>query len=524
MKRKLFLISSFAAIPSSNGFLQILTQQIAPSSSCARASHHSRNFITIQNASSKSNQEQNTSNNNHQSEDFTVQNITDEEALLACRAYLQRKNKLGKNGWTKHHKRKLLLENSLALGNNRPLGDVDGGRRVDEGIGYFWEDPAELKYLRTGRPRLYFDDSTTEFVRDFMLEQAEDENDSDWLHNNNQDEEDEDEDVKNALIINDEEENGIFTGFPTMPTREFSIRSNGKKILFQDEEWKRKWYEARWGDLEKERKEWRKNKKIEKFIQQIPSDVLDSDELAALSDAEIEDAIRTYIVANKRRSRAHKKRTEVKRNMTLRNSMEKDVGDGRDGDAVDGEEPTAMKASRKIETTTLDSFMMQLNGSSEANEALAEERQRRSDRAAAAYLTRLENIDAKTKPTSRSEKAATKTKAQSFMAERTETISKKVGAALARIRRSLDKDTRPKSSDIETILQPKRLAGRKNLLQDILLKCFGMRGKCVPSKTFYSSVDSLDVNHTDKKFVTSCSVHELGDFVAYTLRQDEDIS
>ena len=419
------------------------------------------------------------------------------------------------------------MENSLALGNNRPLGDIDGGRRgVDEGIGYFWENPAELKYLRTGRPRLYFDDSTTEFVRDFMLEQAEDENENDWLHNNDQDEEDEDEDVKNALIINDEEENGVFTGFPTMPTREFSIRSNGKKKLFQDEEWKRKWYEARWGDLAKERKIWRKNKKIEKFIQQIPSDVLDSDELAALSDDEIEDAIRTYIVANQRRSKAHKKRTEVKRNMTLRNSMDKDVRDGQYDGTVGGKEPTSVKASRKIEPTTLDSFMMQLNGSSEANEALAEERQRRSDRAAAAYLTRLENIDAKTKPkrTFWSEKSAAKTKAQSFTAGTTETLPDKVGAALARIKRSLDKDKHPKSSDIETILQPKRLAGRKNLLQEILLKCFGMRGKCVPSKKFYSSVDSLDVNHTDKKFVTSCSVHELGDFVAYTLRLDEDSS
>lgn len=418
------------------------------------------------------------------------------------------------------------MENSLALGNNRPLSDIDGG--LDEGIGYFWEDPAELKYLRTGRPRLYFDDTTTEFVRDFMLEHAEDENDSDWLHNNNQDEEDED--VKNALIINDEEENGIFTGFPTMPAREFSSRSNGKKKLFQDEEWKRKWYEARWGDLAKERQEWRKNKKIEKFIQQIPSDVLGSDELAALSDDEIEDAIRTYIVANQRRSRAHKKRTEVKRNMTLRNSMNKDVEHGRDDDGGGGGEPTAMKASRKIEPTTLDSFMMQLNGSSEANEALAEERQRRSNRAAAAYLTRLENLDARTKPTSRSEKASAKTKTKSSIAERNQTLPKKVGAALARIRRSMDKDKRPKSSDIETILKPKRLSGRKNLLQEILLKCFGMRGKCVPdlhldeddSKKFYASVDYLDVNHMDKKFVTSCSVHELGQFVAYTLRQDDD--
>jgi len=450
-------------------------------------------------------------------EDFPIDNITDEEALLACRAYLQRRNKLGKHGWTKHHKRKIHMMNSLALGTNRPLSEINGA--LDEGSGYFWEDPTELKYLRTGRPRLYFDNGVDEFVKDFMREHDGDDNGSDWWHeeddgNNGE----EDDDGENNIIIN-EEESSIFTGFPTMPTKEFSNRSNGKKALFQNEKWKQKWYEARWGDLTKERQERRKEKKIQNFIKQIPSDILRSEELAALSDDEIEDAIRTYFVANQRRSRAQHKRMEIKRKMLLSNTLDKEGGARNDDLAAGTEVSTSMK---KLEPT-LDSFMMQLNGSSEANRRLAEERQRRSERAAMIYQMRMQHMDTKKIP------STSKSKMESSCVKRTAHLPRKVDAALNRIQYALDMSSCPESVDVEIILEPKRVSGRKALLKDILLKCFGMRGKCVPDlrlgdgdlKTFYSSADSSQINEMDKMFVTTCSVHELGNFVSHQLRQDE---
>jgi hypothetical protein len=450
--------------------------------------------------------------------DFHFENISDEEALLACRAYLQRKNKLGSNGWTKHHKRKINMQKSLALGNNRPLSESNGA--LDEGIGYFWEDPTDLKYLRTGRPRLYFDNGVDEFVTDFMREHDDDDdNELDWLHGRKE-EKKEDDDVENSVIVN-KEDSSVFTGFPTMPTKEFSTRSNSKKALFQNEEWKRKWYEARWGNLAEERQERRKEKKIKKFIKQIPNDVLRSEELAALSDAEIEGAVRTYIVANKRRSRAQHNRMKIKRNMLLSNTLDKEDMRSRDTAAAASEASTSKKTVKRLKPT-LDSFMMQLNGSSEVNGLLADQMQRRSERATMAYQTRIQHImDSKMKPTPNSEYSH---------AKKAEYLPKRVDAALHRIKRALDESLHPKSADIEIILEPKRLSGRKDLFKDILLKCFGMRGKCVPDlrledgefKKASSSADTSDVNKMEKKFVTTCSVLEVGHFVAHKLREVED--
>ena len=213
-----------------------------------------------------SSSQDNTNGNGNQDdvEDIPMQNITDEEALLACRAYLQRKKKLG---WPQNERRKKELASSLALSS------------TDEGTGYFWEDPTELRYLRTGRPRLFFED-----------DELDDFDDSDWFdaHSRDSDGDEEDDEVKNALIINEEEEDGLFTGFPSFPPLSFSTKSSNKKDLFQDPEWKTKWYKARWGDHSTKREEMNKKKKIEKYIQQIPSDILQSPELAALSDEDIE--------------------------------------------------------------------------------------------------------------------------------------------------------------------------------------------------------------------------------------------
>lgn len=85
-----------------------------------------------------------------------MQTITDEEALLACRAYLQRKNKLSPShampdgGWAQAKRRQRKLFHSLS----KMDMDMDSN---DTGYGYFWEDPNELRYLRTGRPRMKFD-------------------------------------------------------------------------------------------------------------------------------------------------------------------------------------------------------------------------------------------------------------------------------------------------------------------------------------------------------------------------------
>jgi len=86
----------------------------------------------------------------------------------------------------------------------------------------------------------------------------------------------------------------------------------------------------------------------------------------------------------------------------------------------------------------------------------------------------------------------------------------------------------PKSEDVQVILRPKRLRGRKDMLRDILVKCFHLRGKCVPNLNlrdgdlldYYLNASPDDIDgYEDRKFVTQCSVKELGTFAIYKLLQ-----
>jgi hypothetical protein len=61
--------------------------------------------------------------------------VSDSEIVLACRAYLQRKNRLA-GGWAeaaKWRKRKEALLSAIS--------------EQQESVGFFWEDPSQLRYL-----------------------------------------------------------------------------------------------------------------------------------------------------------------------------------------------------------------------------------------------------------------------------------------------------------------------------------------------------------------------------------------
>jgi hypothetical protein len=103
---------------------------------------------------------------------------------------------------------------------------------------------------------------------------------------------------------------------------------------------------------------------------------------------------------------------------------------------------------------------------------------------------------------------------------------KTVQAPLERIRKALDEGSYPAVDDIEMILKPKRLTGRKKLLQEILLKCFGLRGKCIPClnlnhdelEEFYLTCQPGTLEEMEKQFVSTSSIHELAYFISYNLR------
>jgi len=232
--------------------------------------------------------------------------VSDEDVILACRAYLQRKNKLPQ-GWQQYQRRKRLRQQSLAfpVDQNNKTHSKDVYIQNDK-AGYFWEDPNELIYLHKGKPWLPLlqgNYDTVESKQDNIIQMEEEDtsyksydqiffskskdknkslsprgfigpgsrkggfntintkydndqeenhgDDNDYIDDNNSD--DENMDNINETDKNDYDTDAeIFTSRPSYPTREHTGRSKLMKQLFSDPLWKAKWYAKRWPHLSTE--------------------------------------------------------------------------------------------------------------------------------------------------------------------------------------------------------------------------------------------------------------------------------
>jgi hypothetical protein len=206
--------------------------------------------------------------------------VSDVEALLACRAYLQRKNRLG--SWTQGQERRAKREDRAA-------------RRA-----FFWaiRDQDEL--------------STNIFYRD----DAEEEVDFDEVAAMYQE-------VPEAIAdrdeVEDEEENrqqslGLFTALPTGPSERSEIRSKVKKAQWRDPDFRDRWYRSRWGKHTKSSEAERKQEQQKFKLERIPTSVLESPEFLSLTQEEITDAIESYVKSNQKRA-ASLKRTRKSREL-----------------------------------------------------------------------------------------------------------------------------------------------------------------------------------------------------------------
>jgi len=92
------------------------------------------------------------------------------------------------------------------------------------------------------------------------------------------------------------------------------------------------------------------------------------------------------------------------------------------------------------------------------------------------------------------------------------------GYFLDQIRISIDSNEYPSISDVEKVMKPIRLSGRKDVLIDILVKCFKMKGKSV------SKIIPLDEISNDGSglldFTTMSKVNEIGAFAIYKLQKN----
>ena len=349
--------------------------------------------------------------------------VSDAEALLACRAYLQRKNRLG---WHRAEERKALREQSAMQEN-----------------GFFWETSEQSAY-RNKREE-----------EDIDFDQGED-----WFER-----------VEQVYSDEVQEQPGIFTEMPTGPNERSEIRSRVKKEQWQNAQFRERWYEARWGDHIKPTEESKKQLKLQTKLLEIPTAILNSPEFAMLTEDEIDEAIISYVVSNRKRSAARKKKESVQ---------------PRDDEPPDGI-GTVEKALHR------DSLF------SVSEDFLREQQRKRSERAKKAYQTRMESA-AKSRLASTASEAALTLRKQS---------PKK---ALLRIVADLDADVSPSLEDVKTMMKAIRLSRRKDVLRRILKERFEQRGKCSPSE------DGPAI------YMTGASVVQLGQLVIklLTVRASKD--
>ena len=338
-------------------------------------------------------------------EDVDLGSVSDAEALLACRAYLQRKNRLG--SWR----------------------SARGRRQSDSG--FFWPDPTELRYLfhdhESEMPQSTgFTNALVPMNRRFV----------DW----------DEEEIE-------EDQVSLFDDQP--PPAEFVRRSEAVRKRWQDPAYRERWYESRWGSP---RKKTESQLQAESKLRQLhPDEFLAHPALAAMTEAEIADAIRSYVISSRRRVKS-------------RNEFLKEREAVRKRKALD--DPKLPRDALLSTNTT----------------ALELARKERSERAKLAYQQRRSS-----KPPRRSR---TKTYSHS---------SNTPTEALHRIQDALDSNTWPSVEDVELVLTPARLSNRKVMLRRVLLECFGLRGKCVPTGN-------------ELVFATQSSIEDLGAFVLEQLK------
>jgi hypothetical protein len=191
-----------------------------------------------------------------------------------------------------------------------------------------------------------------------------------------------------------------------------------------------------------------------------------SPELASMTEDDIDHAIKTYVKARKQRVVSRAKTLEERKSLIA----------------------TTPKPEERLPRDSL--FQRD-------QEALKEAKRQRSERAKAAYATRLKNEKIKRKePARKSVKA--------FLPARATPQD-----ALLRIEDDLNRGAFPPVDDMKVIMKPLKLAKRKDLLRKILSDLFDLRGKCVPL--------DLDDPDCEKEFATQSSISDLGSFVIHLL-------
>jgi hypothetical protein len=591
-------------------------------------------------------------------DEVDVHRVSDAVALQACRAYLVRKKRLGE--WPKHRERQERLmrsslryrmqgdaESASASSGNAGTSDDDGsnpsrGRTKQQQqqrekdrpshIGYFWEDPSELKYYVTPRRRRLWTnvqsskidprteqvtnppdddgdqisraapDDKQNLVRDALFAYDFDNVDSriDGVVDDDLDEEyvgswefishrphtpEEDavvDDLCDDLMDESDEflqrDDDAVTSVPDdsmgggyfyddFPPASYVRRSQAAKRSWSDPEFRRRWYKARWGaDLQQKRERLSKKRDpyegalthrratpggIPKPPSSSPSPPLLLEAVANMSEDEIAHAIRTYLSSRQKRKESRLQTMKERRRAQVR---------------ICQPSPPSLVASDDSPTPSspgLASLLLQ--GAAAARSSIVQsllptehdlqrKRLERSERATRAYQTRLANQqERKTDQhvdglggVKRTVSGSAATSAESsdnsqkkdYSPERgrgsSSASAKRAIQALAKVKTCLDSGEVPSAADVERVLEPAKLPGRKRVLVRLIAECFGLRGKCVPfslplqppqirygaGSAFGTGAGPIVIadGRSNVTFVTTASIEQLGSFCLHLIR------
>ena len=380
---------------------------------------------------------------------------TDEaQILLACRAYLSRKNIL------KWQRKKVRREAAM----------------INEG--YFWSDPDELVYLRDSPDPFNVIDNETVIEEVFK-----------YAYNMN-----------SASLENESESveysTNPFSTHPLYPSKEHIRRSESRAHLWSNETWKDAWYEKRWKGRKLTNEE-KRIKRVKRRVDNMPSDLLEAPEFASLTDEEVVTATLSYI-------RTREKMADTKRKLKEKQLAQRE--ELRQWRRALREEAEGMALLMKTTNSTRrdivqKSVPLTFDTSPDIMTVL---KAKRSIKAKRAYKRRSDAACF-------NEPVASATDMMKFKAQYS---SVEIGSntsiqAILRIANALSDDQLPSANDIKTILKPGRLRGRKQILLRVLDECFGLKGKCIPKQV--NGEQKL-------QFATTCSIQHLGQFVISMLQ------
>lgn len=431
--------------------------------------------------------------------------ISDAEALLACHAYLRRKRRLEWTAAAERHKRR---EQAIAAADEGPLSGL-------RPVGFFWEDRSQLPYVGLSDYGSEYKQDTSEqgleqkAVKNNFITQV-----GDWaLLEKDEDGYDLEESVDTweslaapdkmspfSLPIDEDDEAADvviddFSAIDYVPSLSHTRRSLAAMRRWSDPAWKEKWWNSRWGNRKsgfqskKQKLNSSRQRRTEMRVRKLkPDELLASPEMAELSHDEIAEAIRTYRLSKRKRSRSRRAFLEQRFNEIDRNysvSFDKDeyVPIPRD-------------------------YFVQIDESK-----MREKQRKRSEVAKRIYEKRLENELSfhGTKDIRQDTKYMIAAPDESLP------VATTPKEALKKINASLEACRFPSIHDVELVLAPKRLAKRKDTLIRILKDCFGLRGKCIPVDTENSSGEK----NLPMRFVTDCSLDVIGEFVLRKLEESQ---